>query len=99
MESAEEDETTSSESNTGGEESRPRLSIAGSVSQSRGTEEQGLQINLAISSGLARLYSMLTQADQSITFGLCDDSDSNDEDYQPSFLCRSVIILLMSQNS
>ena len=89
MESIDEDETTSSESNTGGGDSS--LGDSGIRTRSRGSEEQGLQINMAISSGLARLYSMLTQADQSITFGLGSDSESDDEDYQPSFLSRFVI--------
>ena len=54
-----------------------------------------MQINLAISSGLARLYSMLTQADGGssqggITLGglRTGDSDTDDEDYTPSFSCR-----------
>merc|ERR1712241_565274 len=43
---------------------------------------------MAISSGLASLYSMLTRADNSITFGLGSDSDSDDQDYQPSSFSR-----------
>ena len=86
------DTTTSSESGEG-EESLVVLPRA--ESSSNRSEEQGLQINLAISSGLARLYSMLTQADGGsgqggITLGGLGtgDSDSDDEDYTPSFSCR-----------
>jgi len=87
------DDTTTSSESGDGEQSlivSPRAE-----SSSNRSEEQGLQINLAISSGLARLYSMLTQADGGssqggITLGGLGtgDSDSDDEDYTPSFSCR-----------
>jgi len=86
------DTTTSSES---GEGEQSLVVLPRVESSSNRSEEQGLQINLAISSGLARLYSMLTQADGGssqggITLGGLGtlDSDSDDEDYTPSFSCR-----------
>ena len=86
------DTTTSSES---GEGEQSLVVLPRGESSSNRSEEQGLQINLAISSGLARLYSMLTQADGgSIQGGISlgglgtGDSDSDDEDYTPSFSCR-----------
>ena len=87
------DDTTSSES---GEGEQSLIISPRAESSSNRSEEQGLQINLAISSGLARLYSMLTQADGGSSQGGgitlaglgAGDSDSDDEDYTPSFSCR-----------
>jgi hypothetical protein len=87
------DDTTSSES---GEGEQSLIISPRAESSSNRSEEQGLQINLAISSGLARLYSMLTQADGGSSQGGgitlaglgTGDSDSDDEDYTPSFSCR-----------
>ena len=86
------DTSTSSES---GEGEQSLIVSPRAESSSNRSEEQGLQINLAISSGLARLYSMLTQADGGsgqggITLGGLGngDSDSDDEDYTPTFSCR-----------
>ena len=86
------DTTTSSES---GEGEQSLVVLPRVESSSNRSEEQGLQINLAISSGLARLYSMLTQADGGSSQGGISlgglgagDSDSDDEDYTPSFSCR-----------
>jgi len=87
----EEEETTSSESGEGQENTRRYNLRRNGATTSDGTEEQGLQINLAISSGLARLYSMLTQAEGAggITLGWgSGDTDSEDEDYTPTFSCR-----------
>ena len=86
MELPEEDSTSSSssssESGTEGSTLTYNLRSRESANQ---TEDQGLQINLAISSGLARLYSMLTQEQGNVILNA--GSDSDDEEYLPSF-CR-----------
>lgn len=86
MELPEEDSTSSSSSSSESGTEGPTLTYnLRSRESANQTEDQGLQINLAISSGLARLYSMLTQEQGNVILNA--GSDSDDEEYLPSF-CR-----------